>query len=471
MSFLNLLALSLTFRIASARVLGTFTGLPYPTLKPPSRREDSSALPTFTLGPEDAYFPSTAAGPEPSGSEVQVYPTGVYDTFPADGITVAFGPEIHEQMKTVRAESCNNKPAEECRDAINGVIQKTGVSTHVKRFIPVAPWVLWLLAGWVLSTIAYEYNQDLGKAIKLPPEDLRQIQSMAGAQEIAIVTAADASAIAATLTIRPPATTTPTSLISIETLTTASDGHEAGDIVYHIPEGTAGRIQDFLGMTGLQETQQICQGQDLKRADTTEECIERILRHAMDLADTGPDNLMALAQANIPIEPAVGQAIGFPIPDISIGESVVIVRLYRQVFTATAPAPQPDLNWDPSVLARSALSLAIAAHAAMLVGQTLLDIFVSKSDIITDLKEEDLTCAKDLICTLDDFVEYPYVYEVPKGYMDAQYAWLEELIKRAEEPVLEAECKSNLQRFDEGTLGPPNPGSSQTFDPRSSFEG
>ena len=172
--------------------------------------------------------------------------------------------------------------------------------------------------------------------------------------------------------------------------------------MYHIPEGTAGRIQDFLGMTGLQETQQICQGQDLKRADTTEECIERILRHAMDLADTGPDNLMALAQANIPIEPAVGQAIGFPIPDISIGESVVIVRLYRQVFTATAPAPQPDLNWDPSVLARSALSLAIAAHAAMLVGQTLLDIFVSKSDIITDLKEEDLTCAKDLICTLDD---------------------------------------------------------------------
>ena len=55
--------------------------------------------------------------------------------------------------------------------------------------------------------------------------------------------------------------------------------------------------------------------------------------------------------------------------------------------------------------------------------------------------------------------------------MDAQYAWLEELIMRAEEPVLEAECKSNLQRFDEGTLGPPNPGSSQTFDPRSSFEG
>jgi len=151
-----------------------------------------------------------AANPEPSGSEVQVYPTGVYDTFPADGITVAFGPEIHEQMKTVRAESCDNKPAEECRDAINGVIQKTGVSTHVKRFIPIAPWVLYALWGVVLAEIVWLYKQDLGKAIKLPPEDLRQIQSMAGAQEIAIVTASDASAIAATLTIRPPATTTPT---------------------------------------------------------------------------------------------------------------------------------------------------------------------------------------------------------------------------------------------------------------------
>jgi len=55
--------------------------------------------------------------------------------------------------------------------------------------------------------------------------------------------------------------------------------------------------------------------------------------------------------------------------------------------------------------------------------------------------------------------------------MDAQYEWLEELIKRADEPVLEAECKSDLQRFDKETLGPPNSGSSQTFDPRSSFEG
>jgi hypothetical protein len=172
--------------------------------------------------------------------------------------------------------------------------------------------------------------------------------------------------------------------------------------VYHIPENTAERIQDFLGMTGLQETQQICKDQKLKRADTTEECIKRILHHAMDLVDTGPENLMALAQANIPMEPAAGQPIGFPIPDISIGDSIAFIQVYRQIFSATAQAPQIDQNWDPSVLIKSAVGLTIAAHAAMFAGQGLLQIFVSKNDIVTDLREEDLACAKDLICTTDD---------------------------------------------------------------------
>jgi len=192
------------------------------------------------------------------------------------------------------------------------------------------------------------------------------------------------------------------SVISIETLTAASNGHEPGDIVYHIPERMAERIQDFLGMTGLQETQQICQGQNLKRADPTEECVRNILRHAADLADTGPENLMALAQANNPVEPVAGQFIGFPIPSISIGESVAFVQLYRQVSSATAPVPQADQNWNPSVLTKSALGLTIAVHASMFAGQTLAELIVSKNDIINDLKEEDLACAKDLICTLNN---------------------------------------------------------------------
>jgi hypothetical protein len=155
-------------------------------------------------------------------------------------------------------------------------------------------------------------------------------------------------------------------------------------------------------MTGLQQTQQKCLGQSLKRADTAEDCIRRILRHAIDLADSGPEDLMALTQANIPVEPAAGQAISFPIPSISIGESVAFIQLYRQLFSVTGPTPQADENWDPSVLTRSAIGLTIAAHAAMFAGESLLELFVSKEDVVNDLKKEDLACATDLICPLDD---------------------------------------------------------------------
>jgi hypothetical protein len=41
-------------------------------------------------------------------------------------------------------------------------------------------------------------------------------------------------------------------MIAIETLTSDTDGHKAGSAVYRIPQDTASRIQDFLGVNGLQ---------------------------------------------------------------------------------------------------------------------------------------------------------------------------------------------------------------------------
>jgi hypothetical protein len=40
------------------------------------------------------------------------------------------------------------------------------------------------------------------------------------------------------------------------------------------------------------------------------------------------------------------------------------------------------------------------------------------------------------------------MYEVPRGYMDEQYTWLEQLIKLADDPIPEPKCKNNLQRFE-----------------------
>jgi hypothetical protein len=155
-------------------------------------------------------------------------------------------------------------------------------------------------------------------------------------------------------------------------------------------------------MTGLQDTQRICQGQSLKRADPTQECVNSIIRQAMDLADIGPEDLMALAQTNIPVEPGPGQAIGFPIPNIGADEFLAFVQVYRRVFASTPHVPEADLNWDPIVLYRTALGLTIAAHAAMFAGQSLMQFTMGKSDFLTDLKLEDLACPKDIICTMND---------------------------------------------------------------------
>jgi hypothetical protein len=86
----------------------------------------------------------------------------------------------------------------------------TDVSTHVKRFIPLAAWAFGIVLGLLITEAIYLWNHDLGKEMRFRPEDLRQIHSLAGAQQIAVVTASDASAAPATLTYQAPATTTAT---------------------------------------------------------------------------------------------------------------------------------------------------------------------------------------------------------------------------------------------------------------------
>lgn len=139
-----------------------------------------------------------------------MYPTGVHDTIPPDGITIAFGPGMRQQVEDVRTQSCNDGQSEGCRKALSDILQKTEVSTHVKRFIPLAAWAFGVALAVIITEAVYIYNHELGKEMKFRPEDLRQIHSMAGAQEIAIVTASDATAVPTTLTYQPPATSTAT---------------------------------------------------------------------------------------------------------------------------------------------------------------------------------------------------------------------------------------------------------------------
>jgi hypothetical protein len=153
---------------------------------------------------------------------------------------------------------------------------------------------------------------------------------------------------------------------------------------------------------GLSETQRICKDQHVKRADSLEECAHRIQRHAMDLADVGPADLLQLAQRYIPGDPGQNFAIQYPIEDIGAQGVVLLIPVYRIIYEHT---PSPTLNsqgWDPVILARSALGLIIAAHGAMFAGQSLLDIYVDKEKLIRDLKPDKLACPKEMLCTSPD---------------------------------------------------------------------
>jgi hypothetical protein len=152
----------------------------------------------------------------------------------------------------------------------------------------------------------------------------------------------------------------------------------------------------------MQKTQEICKGQNLRRADTAQECLQHIQRHAMDLADVGPSNLLQIAQAHIPARPAVGQAIGLPVENLVIDGIPMLIPVYRVVYEHAPRRPTFDMGWDPLVLVRAATSIAIAAHVAMFAGQSILDIWIPKDKVMTDLREDRLACPKNMLCVADE---------------------------------------------------------------------
>jgi hypothetical protein len=249
-----------------------------------------------------------ATNPEPTGNGLQIYPTGIYDDFPDAGITIAFGPELRQHIEDVWSRHCDKKPAEECRNAVSSALSTSDVTTHVKRFVVVDALTVFAVISIVGQAI-WVFSHPPSREMRFGKEALHQISHLAEESTFAVIT--DATVAPATITVQSPVISTPTyeqfflvlnmdvnslirNFISVETLTAAVSDHRVGDVLHRIPQHTAERIQDFLGMTGLQETQRICKGQNMKRADTTE-CAQRILRHAIDLADTRPGGFMQLA--------------------------------------------------------------------------------------------------------------------------------------------------------------------------------
>ncbi|KAH7079690.1 hypothetical protein FB567DRAFT_533126 [Paraphoma chrysanthemicola] len=463
--------LAVTFFLNEAYGLAlTSRTTPVPQVPSLVGRADDPAIPTFTFGSNEQYFPSQAAEPRPAGTLVQIFPTGVHDEFPDDGITIALGAELRTKISDIVAQQCNTGSfTQDCHNALMPVIQDSNIAAHTKRFVVIGG--LAIISGIIgivalLIEMGRIANYEVPQDIKLNHNDLVQIQSIGGASTYAAI-AAETTAIPHTVSWK-PSTTTAANTITIETLAVDKDDHKAGDILFRIPPDVATRIGDFLAMTGIHDTQNKCKDQSIKRADTTEECLRALQRHAMDLADAGPSNLLQVAQQNIPVRPAVGQPIGFPAQDLAMNGVQILVPVYRVAYVYAPRRPNFDMEWSPGVFAIGATAVVIAAHAASAVGESLKEIWVSKSQLVKDFTEDKLSCPKDVLCIADDCMgqddgeiletAYPYCLkstnygcachpvayahelEVEADYIDKQYEWLEELIRKSELPPLTPNC-------------------------------
>lgn len=95
-------------------------------------------------------------------------------------------------------------------------------------------------------------------------------------------------------------------------------------------------------MTGLQATQDICKRQGLRRADSVQECLQHIQRHAIDLADISPANMLQVAEQNIPVTPAADQAIGFLVENLVTDGTALIIPVYRVIYEHSPQRPNFD---------------------------------------------------------------------------------------------------------------------------------
>ncbi|KAH5350513.1 hypothetical protein HBI48_165330 [Parastagonospora nodorum] len=457
---------------------------PKTTLENIDRRADPTVtadIPTFTFRSIESYFVKDDPNPQPQKDKLEMFPRGIYDDFPQDGVTIAFGPDLKKRIKDAMGNDCKAKP-DDCRKRLTPIIHNTDIGTHSKRFILVTSFLVGsiitvtvsLLIAAAAVGIAWETAQNI-PSVKYEYSDLTQIGDMDDSDTFAFKTgpAADPTTISV-----PAISDAPTppgkDRITIETLSSDSGDKKKGDIVYHIPKDSARRIQDLLGMLGVQNVVDSCKGYDLfrpqnsrmRRADTLEDCLRQVANMVPDLMETIPEDAVQLAEQFIPQVPAPGQAIQFPVQNAIVEGVHVVAISYRiirvRVGGGTPPAPGGQASgFSMRSFLHSNLGYAIVASAAMGAGQLVADIWIPKSAVSTDIKEDEFACPKDILCIEDecgaqkdneeipvrnafckktkhrgcecDPINYPDHTEVLQGYMDYQYKWLEELIGLGEE--------------------------------------
>jgi hypothetical protein len=146
---------------------------------------------------------------EPSGTSLQIFPTGIYDKFPNDGITIALGPDLRGQVQDAITKQCTNGgPTQECQNALASILQKTDMTTHTKRFVTIG--VLFAASGLIAVLaflMAHASPAAAPSEVTFDAGDLSQIHSLGGVNTFAAVTSG-ASAPPATVVYQPAPTAT-----------------------------------------------------------------------------------------------------------------------------------------------------------------------------------------------------------------------------------------------------------------------
>jgi hypothetical protein len=369
------------------------------------------------------------SNPAPKGDKLQIYPEGIYDDFPKEGVTVTFGPDLKKKIKEAMGQDCKGKDRDACRDRVVPLLQNTDIDTHAKRFLLVAAsmGVVLALVTFEVLALAVEENRlnarDEIPAVKYEYTDLGQMYDIGHSQNFAMHHKPDDKPLIITVPAAPAQPDLAESdEITLETLTQNRGEHKKGDVVYHIPASTVRRLEDLLNMLGISSVIPNCQGYDLfnpkasrirrqngggNRVNTLEQCTDMVERFTANFVKSA-ENILELAPRLMPAQPGPGKAIGFPIQKLRAHDIYLVTGIYRTVHATMGRAKSP-ISAQPAAeqfhiptLVRSTLGLTVVLHAVMAGGELALELWAPQNAVSTDIKEDEIACPRDIICIEDE---------------------------------------------------------------------
>ncbi|PIA96150.1 hypothetical protein CB0940_10328 [Cercospora beticola] len=212
----------------------------------------AAAGPTITLGPASEYQKAPAVTASPSGNDLIITPADIAQGIPKEGLDVFLGPDMQSDLSKDASDICKQGIAQDCTNAISGVLNKDyGLTLQARQitvlFTGVQIFGL-VIAAIVANRLANEAHPKLVSHVHIPSSLGSQLASLT-AGEVAFATATNEPAV----TIKTsPTPTLESSPASITTLAADGGGHSKGDLIVRIPEQKADLLKQLLRQTGIE---------------------------------------------------------------------------------------------------------------------------------------------------------------------------------------------------------------------------